>query len=78
VSEYLGQFKGSVPTTLALGSWSFGTHVQRLPDHHAQCQTGSNSGVATMTCQQLALAAVVVVRWSKDLNVNVLGDLYFL
>jgi hypothetical protein len=40
----------------------------KLPNCHQQRQTDSGMGAATAARQRLAPAAVVVVRWSKDIN----------
>jgi hypothetical protein len=63
------QFKGSTATILALRRWSLGTRARRLPDCHQQCQVDSGMGAAIAAHRRLTPAAVVVVRWSKDLNV---------
>jgi hypothetical protein len=49
---------------LVLGHWSLGARAQRLSDCHQQCQADSSKGAATVARQWLALAVVVVVRWS--------------
>jgi hypothetical protein len=59
VLEDLDQFKGSMAMIAAMGRWSLGAHAQRR-------QAGSGKGAA---CQRLALAAIVVSRWSKDFDV---------
>jgi hypothetical protein len=61
VLEVSDRFKGSTAVISALGRWSLGEHARRLPDCHLQRQEAAR--------QRLAPAAVVVVRWSKDLNV---------
>ena len=58
--------------TLALGRWSLGARARRLPDCHQQRQAGSDGGAATAARRRLALATVVVVRWSKDLDVIII------
>jgi hypothetical protein len=63
------RYKGSKATTLALGRWSLGARARRLHDCHQQRHADSGKGAATAAHRRLALAAVVVVRWSKDLNV---------
>jgi hypothetical protein len=65
---------------LVLGRWSLGARAQRLSDCHQQCQADSGKGAATAARQRLALAVVVVVKWSRDLNVifYVSVALYFL
>jgi hypothetical protein len=67
VSEDSDQIKGSIETTLALGWWFLGEHARVLSDCDEQCQVGSSGGVVVY--QPLALLVVVVVRWSKELNV---------
>ena len=69
VSEDLAQFKGSIATTSALGRWSLGARARRLSGCHRQGQAGSGKGAATAARQRLILTAVVVARWSKDLDV---------
>jgi hypothetical protein len=56
------------------GDFGFGALVLRgmctkTSDCHQQCQADSGIEAATMARRRLAPAAVVVVRWSKDLNV---------
>jgi hypothetical protein len=55
--------------TLALGRWSLGARARRLPDCHHHCQAGSGKGAATTARRRLALVTIVVVRWSKNLDV---------
>ena len=69
VSKDLEQFKGSMAATAALGRWSLGARARRLPVCHQQRQAGSDGGAATAARRRLAPAAVVVARWSKDLDV---------
>jgi hypothetical protein len=69
VLEASDQFKGSMAATSALESWSLGACERRLPHCHQQHQADSVKGAATAARRRLALAAVLVVRWSKDLNV---------
>ena len=56
-------------TTVALGRWSLGARAQRLPVCHQQGQAGSGRGVTTTARQQFVLAAVVVLRCSRNLYV---------
>ena len=56
-------------TTAALGYWSLGAHARRLPGCHQQGQAGSGRGVTTRARRQFVLAAVVVVRCSRNLDV---------
>jgi hypothetical protein len=65
VLEALDLFKGSMATISALGRWSLGACARRLPD----CQADSGMGAATAARQRLTPAAVMVVRWSKDLTI---------
>jgi hypothetical protein len=67
VSEDSDQFKGSMATTSALGRRSLCAHARRLPDCHEQYQAGSSRGAAVR--RRLALLVVVVIRWSRKLNV---------
>jgi hypothetical protein len=67
--EASNRFRGSKATTSALGRWSLRARARRLPDCHQQHQANSDKGTVIVACRRLALAAVVVVRWSKDLNV---------
>jgi hypothetical protein len=69
VLEASDLFKGSMATISALGHWSLGARAQRLPDCHQQCQADSGMGAAIAARQRLTLAAVMIVRWSKDLTV---------
>jgi hypothetical protein len=69
VLEASDQFKGSMAVTSALGSWSLEACAQRLLHYHQQRQVDSSKGAATAARWRLALVAVVVVRWSKDLDV---------
>jgi hypothetical protein len=69
VLEASDRFKGSMAATSALEHWSLGARERRFPDCHQQRQADSGKGAATMACRRLALAAEVVVRWSKDQNV---------
>ena len=69
VLQVSDQFKGSMATTSSLGRWSLGARARRLPDCHQQWHAGSGNGAATAARRRLALAAVVFVRWSKDLDV---------
>ena len=69
MSEDSDQSKDSMAATSALGRWSLGARARRLPGCHQQRQAGSGRGAATAARRWLALAAVVVARWSKDLNV---------
>jgi hypothetical protein len=69
VLQVSDRFKGSITTTFALGRWSLVARVRRLPDCHQQWQADSGKGAARAASRRLALAAEVVVRWSKDLNV---------
>jgi hypothetical protein len=55
--------------TLAFGRWFLGTRARRIPDCHQQHQADSGKGVITAARRWLALAIVVVVRWSKDLDI---------
>ena len=70
VLQVSDQFKGSMATTSSLGRWSLWTRARRLPDCHQQWQCRLRNGAATAARRRLALAAIVVVRWSKDLDVN--------
>jgi hypothetical protein len=54
---------------LDLGRWSLAVRARSLLDCHQQWKTDSGMGAATAAHRRLALAAVVVVRWSKDLNI---------
>jgi hypothetical protein len=69
VLEALDQFKGLMAANLALGRWSLGARARRLPDCHQHRQVGSGKGAATMACRRLALLTLVVVRWSKNIDV---------
>jgi hypothetical protein len=69
VSENLDLFKSFMATTSTLGRWSLGARARRLPDCHQQRQADSGRGAATAARRRLALAAIVVVRWYKDLDV---------
>jgi hypothetical protein len=66
VLEDLDQFKGSMVAALALGCWSLGARARMLPDCHQHRQADFGKGA---TRQRLVPATVVVVRWSKYLNV---------
>jgi hypothetical protein len=65
-------------TTLAPGHWSLRARARRLPDCHQQCLADSGKGGATVAHRWLALAAVVVVRWSKDVNVTFIMFMVFI
>jgi hypothetical protein len=69
VLEDLDQFKGSMAMIAAMGRWSLGAHARKLPDYHQHHQVGSVKGAMTAACQRLTLAAVVIVMWSKDLDI---------
>jgi hypothetical protein len=69
VLEALDQFKGLMATTSALGCWSLGARERRLPNCHQRRQASSGMGAATAAHRRLAMAAVVVVRWPKYLDV---------
>jgi hypothetical protein len=69
VLETSDHFKGLIAITLALGHWSLRARAQRFPDYHQQCQDDSDEGSVIAVHQRLALAAVMVVRWSKNLDV---------
>ena len=66
VSQDSDQFKGSMATTSAPGRWSLGARARKLPGCHQQRQADSARGAAR---RRLALAAGVVARWFKDLEV---------
>ena len=65
----LGSIQKLTVTTSALGRWSLGARAQRLPGCHQQHQAGSSTGAATTARQRLTPVAVVVIRWSKNLDV---------
>jgi hypothetical protein len=67
VLETSDRFKGLKAMTSVLGRWSLG--ARRLPNYHQQCQNDSGKGAAIAACRRLALAAIVVVRCSNDLNI---------
>ena len=69
VLEDSDQFKSSTVTTSALGRWSLGAHARRISGCHQQRLADSNTGAAIAARRRLALAAVVVIRWSKNLDV---------
>ena len=55
--------------TSALWRWSLGARARRLSGCHQQREAGSGRGATTAARRRLALAAVVIVRWSKNLDV---------
>jgi hypothetical protein len=57
-----------VPSS-TLEHWSLEAHAQRFLGCHHQRQASSSTGAAAAAHRQLALEAVVVVRWSKNLDV---------
>lgn len=61
--------KSSTTATAAPGRWSLGACARRLPGCHRQGQAGSSRGVATAAYRQLVHTVVVVVWWSRNLNV---------
>jgi hypothetical protein len=67
--EASDRFKGLTATILALGHWSLWARPRRLSDCHQQRQADSGMEAVTAAHRWLAPAAVVVVRWSNDLNV---------
>lgn len=69
VSNSSYRFKDSTATIAAPGRWSLGARVRRFPSCHQQGQAGSDMGVATTARRRLVVAAVMVVRWSTDLDV---------
>jgi hypothetical protein len=69
VSDTSDLCKGSMAMTAAPGHWSLGARARRLPGCHRQGQAGSGRGATTAMRRRLVLAAVVVVRWSQNLDV---------
>ena len=70
MSDALYLCKSSTTTTAALGHWSLGARAWRLHDYYRQGQASCNSGAATVVRRQLVLAALMVIRWSRNLAVN--------
>jgi hypothetical protein len=68
VLEASDRFKDSISMTSALRRWSLGAHTRRLSNYHQQRQANSDKGAATTARQWLTLVAIVIVRWSKDLD----------
>jgi hypothetical protein len=80
VWENLDQFKGSLAMAWALGRWSLGAYAQWLSSYHQQHWAGFGRGSAAAALQRLALPAVVVAMWFKDIYVFFIlfgGALYF-
>jgi hypothetical protein len=69
VLEASDRFKGSTVTISALGHWFLGARARRFSDCHQQNKANSDMGAATTARRRLAPATVLVVRWSKDVNV---------
>jgi hypothetical protein len=66
------QFESLMATTLVLGIWFVRACAWRLLGCHHQCQVSYTRKLATTTHQRLALAVIVVVRWSDDVNIILL------
>jgi hypothetical protein len=69
VLKVLDRFKGSTVTISALGRWFLGARARRFSDCHQQSKANSDMGTTTTARRRLAPAAVVIVRWSKNVNV---------
>ena len=80
MSGALDLCKSSTTTTAAPGHWSSGARAWRLPDYYRQGQASCSSGAATVVHRRLVLATLMVVRWSRNLDVHlyyVWDALYF-